>query len=54
METLRKAWQIWKRIGQFIGDADWPGSPDFILLYFVRALCFGCAVFWGPTGNAAV
>ena len=21
METLRKVWQAWKRIGQFIGDA---------------------------------
>ncbi len=46
METLRKAWQIWKRIGQFIGDA--VGRVVLTAFYFTLFVPFGLGVrFFG-------
>lgn len=46
METLRKAWQIWKRIGQFIGDAI--GRVVLTLFYFTLFVPFALGVrFFG-------
>jgi len=46
METLRKAWQIWKRIGQFIGDA--VGRVVLTLFYFTLFVPFALGVrFFG-------
>ena len=41
METLRKAWQAWKRIGQFIGDL--VGRVVLTVFYFTLFMPFG----WG-------
>ena len=46
METLRKAWQAWKRIGQFIGDAI--GRVVLTVFYFTLFMPFGLGVrFFG-------
>jgi hypothetical protein len=46
METLRKAWQTWKRIGQFIGDAI--GRVVLTVFYFTLFMPFGLGVrFFG-------
>jgi hypothetical protein len=42
MEILRKAWQAWKRIGQFIGDAI--GRVVLTLFYFTLFMPFGLGV----------
>jgi hypothetical protein len=42
MEILRKAWQTWKRIGQFIGDA--MGRVVLTLFYFTLFMPFGLGV----------
>ena len=46
METLRKVWQIWKRIGQIIGDA--VGRVVLTIFYFTLFVPFGLGVrFFG-------
>ncbi len=46
METLRKLWQIWKRIGQFIGDQI--GRVFLTVFYFTLFMPFGLGVrLWG-------
>lgn len=46
METLRKAWQAWKRIGQFIGDAI--GRVVLTVFYFTLFVPFALGVrIWG-------
>jgi hypothetical protein len=46
METLRKLWQIWKRIGQFIGDQI--GRVFLTVFYFTLFMPFGLGVrFFG-------
>jgi hypothetical protein len=42
METLRKVWQVWKRIGQFIGDA--VGRVVLTVFYFTLFVPFGLGV----------
>ena len=42
METLRKVWQAWKRIGQFIGDQ--VGRVVLTVFYFTLFLPFALAV----------
>lgn len=42
MEALRKAWQAWKRIGQFIGDAI--GRVVLTLFYFTLFMPFALGV----------
>ncbi|HSJ85794.1 MAG TPA: hypothetical protein VK909_01205 [Anaerolineales bacterium] len=42
METLRKVWQAWKRIGQFIGDA--VGRVVLTVFYFTLFVPFGLGV----------
>lgn len=42
METLRKIWQAWKRIGQFIGDAI--GRVVLTVFYFTLFMPFGLGV----------
>jgi len=42
METLKKAWQTWKRIGQFIGDQF--GRLVLTLFYFTLFMPFALAV----------
>jgi hypothetical protein len=46
METLRKVWQAWKRIGQFIGDAI--GRVVLTVFYFTLFMPFALGVrFFG-------
>jgi hypothetical protein len=46
METLRKAWQTWKRIGQFIGDQF--GRLVLTVFYFTLFMPFALGVrFFG-------
>jgi len=46
MESLRKVWQIWKRIGQFVGDLI--GRIILTLFYFTIFAPFGLGVrLWG-------
>lgn len=46
METLRKAWQTWKRIGQFIGDTI--GRVVLTLFYFTLFVPFALGLrFFG-------
>ena len=42
METLRKGWQAWKRIGQFIGDQI--GRVVLTVFYFTLFMPFGLGV----------
>jgi hypothetical protein len=42
MEALRKIWQAWKRIGQFIGDAI--GRVVLTVFYFTLFMPFGLGV----------
>jgi hypothetical protein len=42
METLRKGWQIWKRIGQFIGDQI--GRLVLTVFYFTLFMPFALGV----------
>ncbi len=42
METLRKGWQAWKRIGQFIGDQ--VGRVVLTVFYFTLFMPFGLGV----------
>ena len=46
MASLETDWTIHRR-------CSWPGRPDCFLLYSVRALWFGCAVFQGPARNSS-
>ena len=46
MEALRKGWQAWKRIGQFIGDL--MGRLVLTVFYFTLFMPFGLGVrFFG-------
>ena len=46
MEALRKGWQAWKRIGQFIGDV--MGRLVLTVFYFTLFMPFGLGVrFFG-------
>ena len=46
METLRKVWQAWKRIGQFIGDQ--VARVVLTVFYFTLFMPFGLGVrFFG-------
>jgi hypothetical protein len=46
METLRKVWQTWKRIGQFIGDQ--VGRVVLTVFYFTLFMPFALGVrFFG-------
>ena len=46
MEALRKVWQAWKRIGQFIGDLI--GRSVLTVFYFTLFMPFGLGVrFFG-------
>ena len=46
MEALRKGWQAWKRIGQFIGDQI--GRVVLTVFYFTLFMPFGLGVrFFG-------
>ena len=46
MEVLRKIWQAWKRIGQFIGDQI--GRVVLTVFYFTLFMPFGLGVkFFG-------
>ena len=46
MATLRKVWQAWKRIGQFIGDQI--GRVVLTVFYFTLFMPFGLGVrFFG-------
>jgi hypothetical protein len=46
METLRKVWQTWKRIGQFIGDQ--VGRLVLTVFYFTLFMPFALGVrFFG-------
>lgn len=42
METLRKAWQAWKRFGQFIGDQ--VGRVVLTIFYFTLFMPFALGV----------
>jgi hypothetical protein len=42
METLRKGWHAWKRLGQFIGD--FIGRVFLTLFYFTLFMPFGLGV----------
>ena len=42
MEALRKGWQAWKRIGQFIGDQI--GRVVLTVFYFTLFMPFGLGV----------
>ena len=42
METLRKGWQAWKRIGRFIGDQI--GRVVLTVFYFTLFMPFGLGV----------
>jgi hypothetical protein len=42
METLRKVWQAWKRIGQFIGDQ--VGRVVLTVFYFTLFMPFALGV----------
>jgi hypothetical protein len=42
MEALRKVWQAWKRIGQFIGDAI--ARVVLTVFYFTLFMPFGLGV----------
>ena len=42
METLRKVWQAWKRIGQFIGDTI--GRVVLTVFYFTLFMPFALGV----------
>jgi len=42
METLRKVWQAWKRIGQFIGDQ--VGRLVLTIFYFTLFVPFALGV----------
>jgi hypothetical protein len=42
METLRKAWQAWKRIGQFMGDVI--GRVFLTVFYFTLFMPFALGV----------
>jgi len=42
METLRKVWQAWKRIGQFIGDQ--VGRLVLTIFYFTLFMPFALGV----------
>jgi len=42
METLKKAWQTWKRIGQFIGDQF--GRLVLTVFYFTLFMPFALGV----------
>ncbi|HET6598273.1 MAG TPA: hypothetical protein VFG81_21835 [Anaerolineales bacterium] len=44
METLRKGWQAWKKIGQFIGDQI--GRVVLSIFYFTLFMPFGLGVRW--------
>ena len=50
METLRKIWQAWKRIGQFIGDQI--GRVVLTVFYFTLFMPFalGVRLFGDPMG----
>ena len=50
MEALRKGWQAWKRIGQFIGDQI--GRLVLTVFYFTLLMPFGLGVrfFADPLG----
>ena len=50
METLRKVWQAWKRIGQFIGDQ--VGRLVLTIFYFTLFVPFalGVRLFGDPMG----
>ena len=50
METLRKLWQAWKRIGQFIGDQI--GRVVLTVFYFTLFVPFalGVRLFADPMG----
>jgi len=50
METLRKIWQVWKRIGQFIGDQI--GRVVLSIFYFTLFMPFALGVrfFMDPMG----
>ena len=50
METLRKVWQVWKRIGQFIGDQ--VGRVVLTVFYFTLFMPFalGVRLFADPLG----
>ena len=50
METLRKIWQAWKRIGQFIGDQI--GRVVLTVFYFTLFVPFalGVRIFGDPMG----
>jgi len=57
METLRKVWQAWKRIGQFIGDTI--GRVVLTVFYFTLFMPFALGVrYFGdplalrPRGNS--
>ena len=46
MEILKKAWQAWKRVGQFIGDM--VGRVFLTIFYFTLFVPFGLGVrFFG-------
>jgi hypothetical protein len=46
MQALRKGWQAWKRIGQFIGDAI--GRVVLTVFYFTLFMPFALGVrLWG-------
>lgn len=46
MEVLKKIWQAWKRVGQFIGDQI--GRVFLTLFYFTLFMPFGLGVrIWG-------
>jgi hypothetical protein len=46
MEILKKIWQSWKRVGQFIGD--FIGRLFLTLFYFTLFMPFGLGVrIWG-------
>jgi len=50
METLRKVWEAWKRIGQFIGDQ--VGRVVLTVFYFTLFMPFalGVRLFGDPLG----
>jgi len=42
METIRKIWEVWKRVGRFIGDVI--GRVVLTIFYFTLLLPFGIGV----------
>ena len=44
MDVLKKAWQAWKRFGQFLGDI--LARVVLTLFYFTLFLPFGIGVTW--------